>query len=104
MIRMLQECAMAADRNKVLKGRLNRIAGQVAGVQKMVDDQRYCVDILTQLAAIRSALDAVGVELLTNHIESCVVGHGTGSEHHCAKKLSKDQLLDEVRRSIERFL
>ena len=70
----------------------------------MVDEDRYCVDILTQIAAIRSALDTVGVELLTNHIESCVVGHGTESEHECAQKMTKEELIDEVRTSLERFL
>ena len=61
--------------------RVNRIAGQVAGVQRMIDEGRYCVDVLHQIAAVRSALDGLGVELLTRHLESCVVGHGTGSEH-----------------------
>ncbi len=95
---------MAEDHNKLLKARLNRIGGQVAGLQKMVDGNRYCVDILTQIAAIRCALDALGVELLTNHIESCVMGHGARPAHACAKKLTKDQLLAEVRMSLERFL
>ena len=45
------------------QSRINRIAGQVTGIQKMVEDDRYCVDILTQIAAVRSALDALGVEL-----------------------------------------
>ena len=84
--------------------RLNRIAGQVAGLQKMVEGDRYCVDILTQLAAVRSALDAVGVELLTGHIEGCVVGHGTDSEHHCARQMTQEELVEEVRVSLGRFL
>ena len=63
--------------------------GQIDGVLRMVEDDRYCVDVLTQLAAVRSALDGLGVELLTRHLESCVVGHGTGSEHHCAKPLMR---------------
>jgi DNA-binding FrmR family transcriptional regulator len=87
-----------------IQKRLNRIAGQVAGLQKMVEEDRYCVDILTQVAAVRSALDAMGVELLTDHIEGCVVGHGTGSEHHCAKAMTQDELVDEVRISLGRFL
>lgn len=84
--------------------RLKRIAGQVAGVQRMVEEDRYCVDILTQVAAIRSALDAVGVALLTNHIGNCVVGHGTGSEHDCARSLTPQELVEEVRTSLGRFL
>lgn len=84
--------------------RLKRIAGQVAGLQQMVDDGRYCVDILTQVAAIRSALDAVGVELLTSHLETCVAGHGTESEHECARPLTRDELIAEVRTTLGRFL
>ena len=87
-----------------VKSRLNRIAGQVAGVQRMVEEDRYCVDILTQIAAVRSALDTLGVELLTNHLEGCVLGHGTGTEHHCATPMSKEELLEEVRLTLGRFL
>ena len=84
--------------------RLNRIAGQVAGLQKMVEEDRYCVDVLTQVAAVRSALDAVGVLLLTDHIEGCLIGHGTGSEHHCAKPMTQQELVEEVRITLGRFL
>ena len=68
------------DRAKV-RNRLKRIAGQVAGLQKMVEEDRYCVDILTQIAAIRSALDAVAMQLLEDHAHGCVqsairAGHG----------------------------
>lgn len=87
-----------------LKARLNRIAGQVAGIQRMAEEGRYCVDILTQIAATRSALDAVGVELLTDHLESCVVGHGSETEHRRAKPLTKKQLLAEVQITLSRFL
>ena len=83
---------------------MNRIAGQVTGVQRMLDEDRYCVDVLHQIAAIRSALDSLGVELLTRHLESCVVGHGSGSEHECAKPLTREQLLDEVQTALSQFL
>jgi DNA-binding FrmR family transcriptional regulator len=89
---------------KKVKARVNRISGQVAGISRMIDEDRYCVDILNQIAAVRSALDALGVEMLTDHIEGCVIGHGSGTEHHCAKPLDKEQLLDEVRTSLSRFL
>jgi DNA-binding FrmR family transcriptional regulator len=95
---------MDADVRKKLKSRVNRVAGQVAGVQRMIDEDRYCVDVLHQIAAIRSALDSLGVELLTRHLESCVVGHGTGTEHHCAKPLTKEQLLAEVQAALTQFL
>ena len=95
---------MKDDKRRKLKGRLNRISGQVAGIHRMVDEDKYCVDILTQIAAVRSALDSLGVELLTDHIESCVVGHGTGSEHHCAEPMSQEALIAEVQTTLSRFL
>lgn len=87
-----------------LKARANRIAGQINGVQKMIDEDRYCIDILNQIAAIRSALDALGIELLTGHLESCVLGHGTETEHACAAPMSREDLLKEVRTALGRFL
>ena len=87
-----------------VRKRLKRIEGQVAGLVKMVDDDRYCVDVLTQVAAVRSALDAVGVLLITDHIEGCLVGHGTGSEHQCAKAMTPQELVEEVRTALGRFL
>lgn len=95
---------MQCETKKKIRQRLNRVAGQVAGLQKMVEEDRYCVDILTQLAAVRSALDAIGVGLLTDHVEHCMLGHGTGLEHPQAKKMSKEDLLGEVRVAINRFL
>lgn len=95
---------MNEEKQKRLKTRLNRIAGQVGGVQRMVEEDRYCVDILTQISAIRSALDTVGVELLTDHIQGCVVGHGSKTAHACAKKMTPDELVEEVRTSLGRFL
>ena len=52
--------------------RLNRIEGQVRGVASMIGQDRYCVDVLTQIAAIRSALDAVAMQLLEDHVHGCV--------------------------------
>ena len=57
-----------------LLNRLNRIAGQVKGVAKMVEEDRYCIDILTQIQAIRAALSKVETELLKDHIGHCVHG------------------------------
>lgn len=57
---------------KDLKVRLNRIIGQLSGISKMLDDNRYCGDILTQIAASESALQQVGYILLKSHMETCV--------------------------------
>lgn len=58
---------------KDLVNRLNRIEGQVRGIRKMVEEERYCVDILTQVSAIQSALNSFNKKLLASHIHSCVV-------------------------------
>ena len=62
-----------ADKDKLLK-RLSRIEGQVRGVAGMVEEERYCIDVLTQIAAIEAALDKVALGLLDDHARHCVVG------------------------------
>ena len=60
--------------------RLRRIAGQVQGIQRMVDDKHYCIDIVTQISAIQAALDKVALALLDEHTRHCVIdGHGGGT-------------------------
>lgn len=59
------------DHSKLIK-RLNRIEGQVAGVRKMIEERRYCLDILAQTRAIRSAVKAVEAEILNTHLAHCV--------------------------------
>ncbi len=95
---------MRSSTKTQIQNRLKRIGGQVVGIQRMVDEDKYCVDILTQVAAVRSALDAMGVALLTDHIQGCVVGHGTATEHACAKEMTREELIEEVRVSLGRFL
>ncbi len=58
---------------KQLKNRLNRIVGQLNGIGRMLDENRYCGDILTQVAAVESALQAFGYQILQEHMETCVV-------------------------------
>ena len=58
---------------KLLDNRLSRIEGQVRGIRRMLQSEAYCVDILTQVSAIQSALNAFNKELLSNHIRTCVV-------------------------------
>lgn len=61
-----------------LGDRLARIEGQVRGIAKMVDDDRYCIDILTQINAVRAALDKVALGLLDGHARHCLAGGGGG--------------------------
>ena len=56
-----------------LQSRLRRIEGQVRGVEKMVDEDRYCIDVLTQISAIQAALDKVALGLLDDHARHCVI-------------------------------
>ena len=89
---------------KDIRTRINRVGGQVAGIGRMIDEDKYCVDILNQIAAARSALDALGVKLLSSHLETCVIGHGTETEHACAEPMTRGQLLEEVRAVLSTFL
>ena len=95
---------MADASQKKLSARVKRIAGQVAGIDRMLAERRYCVDILNQIAAVRSALDALGVELLTRHLETCVMGHGGEKEHESARRMTQQELLAEVKTTVSRFL
>jgi CsoR family transcriptional regulator, copper-sensing transcriptional repressor len=63
-----------------LQARLRRIEGQVRGVQAMVADDRYCIDVLTQIGAIQAALDKVALGLLDGHAHTCVVGVEAGRQ------------------------
>lgn len=73
----LKECCKKKHREEKeyrdLINRLKRIEGQVRGIGKMVEEERYCVDILTQVSAVQSALNSFNKQLLSNHIKSCVV-------------------------------
>ncbi|MFR3072553.1 MAG: metal-sensitive transcriptional regulator [Paeniclostridium sp.] len=78
--------------------RLNRIEGQVKGIQKMVEDERYCVDILVQISAIRSAINKVGNIILENHIKGCVAN--SIKEGNFEKS---DELISELMQTINKF-
>jgi DNA-binding FrmR family transcriptional regulator len=66
-----------ASKNELLT-RLARIEGQVRGVARMVDDERYCIDVLTQINAIQAALDKISLGLLDDHARHCLLGEGGG--------------------------
>ncbi len=61
-----------AVHKKSVQGRLRRVEGQIRGLQKMVDEDRYCIDVLTQVGAVKAALDGVALLLLADHTEHCV--------------------------------
>ena len=84
--------------------RLARVEGQVGGLRRMVREGQYCVDILTQLAATRSALDQIGAELAASHVKSCIIGHGTDTEHDHGKAMSQDDLIEELKVVLSRLM
>ena len=72
--------AVDADAKERNGKRLRRIEGQVRGIQKMVDEDRYCADIMTQISAVQEALRSVGRELMRNHLKHCATTAIRGSE------------------------
>jgi DNA-binding FrmR family transcriptional regulator len=74
------------DKDAVLK-RLRRIEGQVRGVERMVEEDRYCIDVVTQVTAIQAALDKVALELLTDHASHCVIGAEPGEQAERTEEL-----------------
>lgn len=87
-----------------LDRRLARLEGQVAGLRRMVRDDRYCIEILTQLSAVRAALDQVGAEMVASHMRTCILGRGTGSEHECSRSMTQEELVDELRLAVSRLM
>jgi len=93
---------MLSKTRESIRRRVNRIAGQVAGVQRMIEEDRYCVDVLNQISAVRSALDSLGVELLTSHLQTCVIGQD--AKHPKAKPMQPSELVNELHHVLSRFL
>jgi DNA-binding FrmR family transcriptional regulator len=79
--------------------RLRRIEGQVRGVQRMVDEDTYCIDVLTQISAINRALQSVAVGLLDEHVRHCVRDATLGDDPERA-----DEMVAEATRAIERLV
>lgn len=95
----LQECDDRHHPSHVKQlPRLNRIAGQVEGVKKMIQEQRYCPDILTQLHAIRSAIRNLEIQILDAHLGHCVTKTFQQKDQEKQK-----QKIEEIRQLIKRF-
>jgi DNA-binding FrmR family transcriptional regulator len=86
------------------KKRLARIAGQVNGLQKMVETDRACLDILQQIVAARAALDQLGISFLTEHLQTCVLHQDVNSEDECCTHLPENKWSEEIKTSLTRFL
>ena len=78
--------------------RLRRIEGQVRGLQRMIDDDEYCIDVLTQIAAVTKALQGVGLGLLDEHLRHCVRAAAESS------RTAGDTKVEEAVQAVERLL
>ena len=86
----------SADKEALIK-RLHRIEGQVRGIEKMVEDDRYCIDILTQVGAVSTALESLALKILDDHVRHCVAGAlASGDEADALEKT--EELLAAVQR------
>lgn len=86
MATQTQTRGYSASREQLLK-RLRRIEGQVRGVEKMVEEDRYCIDVLTQISAIQAALDKVSLGLVDGHAHHCVMGADEGDRSELTEEL-----------------
>ena len=86
-----------ADKAALVK-RLHRIEGQVRGIERMVEDERYCIDILTQIAAVNTALESLALKLLEDHVNHCVADALAAGDVAAAQQKSQELLA-----AVERF-
>ncbi len=83
------------DNKDDMQKRLRRIEGQVRGLQRMVEEEQYCIDVLTQVSAVTKALQGVALHLLDEHLRHCVAGAANGEG---------PDMVDEATKAIERLL
>ena len=91
--RPLDDCC---EYKKDLLKRLNRVEGQVRGIQKMIEEEKYCADILTQIAAVRAAINKVGAMVLERYSKTCV--------QNALVSENKEKVLEEMMDSVQKFL
>jgi DNA-binding FrmR family transcriptional regulator len=84
----------SASKEQLIK-RLRRIGGQVSGIERMVGEDRYCIDVLTQISAVQAALDKVALGLLDDHAHHCVIG---------AEADEQDDKTDELMAAVGRLM
>lgn len=81
---------MDAETKKAVRARLRRIAGQVEAIERMVEADRYCIDVMHQLAAVQAALGKAGEVVLRSHVQTCVTDAiRSGSERECTRKVDE---------------
>ncbi|HXF98455.1 MAG TPA: metal-sensitive transcriptional regulator [Gaiellaceae bacterium] len=85
------------DKDALIR-RLHRIEGQVRGIERMIEEERYCVDVLTQIAAVSTALEGLAVKLLEEHVRHCVADALAAGDAEVAARKSEDLLA-----AVQRF-
>jgi CsoR family transcriptional regulator, copper-sensing transcriptional repressor len=85
------------ENKAALVKRLHRIEGQVRGIERMVEEERYCIDILTQISAVNTALESLAFRILDDHVAHCVTGALAAGDPDVAEEKSRE-LLDAVHR------
>ncbi len=86
-----------SDKDALVK-RLHRIEGQVRGIERMVEQERYCIDILTQISAVTTAIESLGLKILGDHVNSCVADAFASGDREAAAEKSRELLA-----AVERF-
>ncbi|HVD41606.1 MAG TPA: metal-sensitive transcriptional regulator [Solirubrobacterales bacterium] len=84
------------DNKEQVKNRLRRIGGQIGGIERMVEEERYCIDILTQISAAQAAIDKVALALLDEHTRHCVVGAKSAKD--------REEKTEEMMEAVGRLL
>ena len=87
----------ASDKAALVR-RLHRIEGQVRGIERMLEEDRYCIDILTQISAVTTALESLALKILDDHVEHCVAGALASGDEASAKEKSRELLA-----AVQRF-
>ena len=95
---------MTTDDRKTIDRRLARIEGQVRGLRRLVEEDAYCCDILTQLGAVSSALNQVSASVASRHIRHCIADEGGENAHARAKAMTRDELHDELDEVLKRLV
>lgn len=94
----MQKYGYAENKDQILR-RLTRAEGQVRGVARMVEDDKYCIDILTQVSAVQAALDKVALELLRDHAKHCLTNEQV---NHIKQEDKADELVGAISRLLSR--
>ncbi len=88
--------SLTGEDKKALTNRLKRIEGQVRGINRMIEEDKYCIDILTQIAATRGALKNVGLKVLDRHVQGCV--------SNAMQQGDNSEIIEELVNTVDRFV